>query len=433
MEWYFQLFFFCEDFQDCHFSEMPGKKVLTKSVVRRIAEYTFVVVFSACITLIIMSFKSRNFSKIINFSKGKVINPSFEDSEENKKIVEYAKIAFNTYAKHCSDADEIYLETHKCKRSDGFVSTAVQSLETLYLLKLNPEFKKAKSIVLEHLQPKKIGWVNRAQFWNKCIGSLIGAFRLSQDSDLIHLAFTLADSVIDLQTSKLPTHINIAKHQSSNAEWLNSSVPISEVLAGVPELLTLYAISGQDKYKKAADHIIAKISKISETPPHYVHFRTFQPVEIGTIFKIDGNILDYYNNLAILSGITENEKIKEKLESINSNINEVYSKELTFDHLFTKQLYSRIGIALMFSGHLDVKSNFYFDQTIRENWRTITDFRFRGNPLRALLEHDQTEFNKVVNHVLNYTKLNDGFTGQLYTNKKRWVKSGVQNLSLIHI
>ena len=237
--------------------------------IKRYIKVLNVVAFTALLTLILIRYmKTPQFSK-------KSITFKILKSDEKTTIMEALKRAFDTYYKFCSDYDEVYPASHKCKNSQGFYASAVESLEALYLLGMKEHFLKAKKVVLNNLVPEKIEWVNRKSFWSKCIGSLIGIYRLSGENSFLDRAISLSERMISLQSrAKQAQFVNFKTGKAMREEWLNDTISLSDLTAGLPELVALYNITGSSRYLTVANQIISHFPDMSKAFGHYYSTKT---------------------------------------------------------------------------------------------------------------------------------------------------------------
>lgn len=406
---------------------MSQPKLFKRSFIRKVAEYVFIIVFSVTITFVVMNFtRKRNTSKY-HIKTTKSFITELQKNDLAQLVVQETARAFNIYADNCPKSDEIQPKTKKCHNSFGFVATAVESLELLYILGLKNEFKKAKSIVMENLQISKLNWINRAEFWNRCIGGLIGAFQLTQDKDFIKLALNLADSLLSIQKTRYPMYVHLGKQASSNPDWLNTTVPISSIISGVPELLTLTKITGDEKFQNSALYTISQLAKLDSKINNFINYRTLSGNSDKNLYNFDKNLIDYYRILAISNLINPHEQIQLRLEALDKKIDSKYPSNIVFEIEHAKMLFAKNGFSLNFNGDSSVAKCDIFSHVSRNNPRNIVDFKFSSASLIYAAEKYPEKLEYIIMNMLNQTKLEDGYSGKIFTTKLRWIPSNIQN------
>ena len=399
-----------------HFSYLRMKKYL------KVAN---IVAFTSLITLILIRFmKTPSFSK-------KSYSFKILKSEEKTIVSETLKKAFDTYLKYCSDYDEVFPASHQCKNSQGFYASAVESLEVLYLLGMKEEFSKAKKIVLNNLIPEKIQWVNRKSFWNKCIGSLIGIYTLTGDSSFLEKAILFSEKIFSMQTkTKYAQYLNFKTGKVMKDEWLNNTVSLSDLTAGLPELLVLHNLTGANKYLTVANQIISHFPDLSKTYGHYYSIKTGQIMKEPLLYQMDGHIIDAYNSLLRAYLIRPIPTLLKKIEAFQFNVpgsNSILQSSALLETQRLMQLIDQeVSIDKFETEIVNKLSDFEIENI--ENNKEIIGFNFEGEFLRALLFNDkQEEFESIYFKSFDKLEYGDGFSGLMHTSSGRWLPTGIQN------
>jgi hypothetical protein len=383
----------------------------------------------ATLTIIMRSEGTKN-------KKNVVFN--IADSTEKAKLVKAAKSAFSVYEKYCSNFDEVRPKTRECTNYYGFYATAVESLETFYLLGMKEQFNKAKKIVVKKLLPKEIGWVNRQEFWSRCIGSLIGTYILSGEHIFLERAAMFADKLINLQGRfpRFPTFVNFKLNKKEGTPWKNESISLSDITVGLPELFTLYNLTGVVKYLSAANQIISSVPEERSARKQFVNDITLKEIDFDRgLYEMDGHTIDMYNSLANSYLLTKNKIIFKKIKSLKKNFNNPGNVLTSSDVIETVRLMGKINVPITISSFKNDVINAYSDfQNLFKNHsrRTIQGFNFESQPLRAMLFTGKLdEFAKGYMESFDQFKCGDGYCGKMQTSSGRWISSGIQNSAFL--
>ena len=392
---------------------------------KRYFQIANIIGFTAIITLFLMRFfkKTDLIRKSYNF---KIFN-----SESKTIITEAAANAFDTYEKYCSDADEVYPLSHECKNSQGFYASAVESLESLYLLGLKNQYAKAKKIVLNKLLPNEIGWVNRAAFWSRCIGSLIGIHILSGESEYINRATLFAEKLIALQMrTNYPQYVNFKKMQAMNAKWLNETVSISDMTAGLPELIALANLTGINKFMTYSNQIVGHFPLLKKKFGHYYDLKQKTVIKEPMLYPMDSHVIDAYNSLLRAYLLKPTPILLKKIQML-------YFENPKEDSIFQSQSLLETSRLMELTGqNIDLKQFHkaaiqYFNefQIFKKlSKRTIINFNFNAQMLHSLIAKDEiAEFDSIYFNSFEKLKYGDGYSGMMHTSNDRWVHSGLQN------
>jgi len=211
-----------------------------------------------CVNSVFISLNSPKFEPVL-FRKPFECKINTED----ENYIEISGIIRNSYISYinvCSDYDNIK-DDESCEKSNGFFSSLFESLESLYLFGHNDLLLESK-IRISKINIREIEWVSKREFWGRCIGSLIGIYHLSNDHFYLEIAERFACICMDIDQAPIPlcSIINFNKSLCKSVQW-NHGVHISDILAGLPELLSLYYITNSANYLYYAHSIINEVIK----------------------------------------------------------------------------------------------------------------------------------------------------------------------------
>ncbi|EAY18042.1 hypothetical protein TVAG_113860 [Trichomonas vaginalis G3] len=220
-------------------------------------------------------------------------------SEIFKKLQKHGEFAFKSYFNNCLGHDEIRPITKRCLDPYGISSTLLESVETLYLLNLTDLYKQAYDYIRDNFSCYNIGWVGRAEFYSRVIGSLIGSYLLTGDkmfytkmAECGHLAFS-----VDKLTKYPKPFINIQKrdYQSKSTQFGNL---INTYTAGLPEMATMYQLTGNADYLNYFTRVARKIPARKNGLPFTVLLNKF--LFPATMYSgPNGWISSFFNNYVL--------------------------------------------------------------------------------------------------------------------------------------
>ena len=304
-----------------------------------------------CIISILFSFK---FLLVIqNYFKDKDFIDKFNKNEENinlindfpkylhgnyskKLIVQKAmEFAFTSYFNYCFNSDEIRPITKQCMNTYGFQSSLIESLEALLLLNLTNLYSIAKKRIKDGFQCNKMNSdLVRAEIFERGIASLIGAYILTNDKNLLKMADNCADSIINIDNKYyFPRSVLNFKNNKENDRSFENGTSIHEIISGIPEILALYKINRNEKYLKFVKDILSKLLNIyQKTGIIYGFYDSLTGLNKtnAAINKFDREYLFRIFSLCLKLDIDDPVLIKsfEKMIEINQNKN---------NHLITKR------------------------------------------------------------------------------------------------
>eukprot|EP00854_Cymbomonas_tetramitiformis_P012293 gene12293-14519_t len=146
--------------------------------------------------------------------------------------------AWGAYEKHAFGKDE--LKPVSCEGEDSFSGlgvTLVDSLDTMLLMGLMPQFKRARNWVAEHFLPRSMAAKGRLPRINvfettiRVVGGLISAYDLSGDAVLLEKAVYLVDRILPAfnTSTGIPFgEVDLNSGLGRNPQWTSGFSILSE-------------------------------------------------------------------------------------------------------------------------------------------------------------------------------------------------------------
>lgn len=372
---------------------------------------------------------------------------SFETNQKNQlttKIQEAVSNSFNEYFQQCSNHDEYRPKTGECLSQFGFSATVFESLEVLYILDLKKEFQKAKNFIMKTFSLNQAEWINRREFWSRCIGSLLSTYILTSDSFFLMKAIEYSNSI--LQISITAPYVNVESKKYRNLEWIEGT-SLTDIVAGLPELFTLSKLTNNESYSLKYLTILNNIPTFSNNSIfNFYNLETKKPIFDFSSFG--NNIIDFFHILSIAYSIKPMKSLKEILSNflnyiqMDENQYCVYSR---YSSLFdTISIIDKNNIKIQnfenFSNFLNVVNYFlenqkdFFESNCSYNY--YLPFRFDASLLRAFIRSSNEPSEKVESKVLNFIKdsfdvchSRNGFSGLLKINSNDVMSNNIQHSS----
>ncbi|KAI9094578.1 glycoside hydrolase [Phlyctochytrium arcticum] len=201
------------------------------------------------------------------------------DEEKLKVVREMMSFAWDKYIEIGPGADEIRPEAkipHNWYGGSSFLSTPVDSLDTLHIMGLTSRYKVAKQMVLDKLNYEIDTHINVFETTIRVLGGLLAAYELDGDDRLLALAKQLGDKLIgvfDTPTGLPIGHWNMKKGNPEGP--MGSTVNLAEIGTLQVEFQYLSDVTGDPKYAEKA----LKVYDVLHDTPH--------PVK--GLYKIDHN------------------------------------------------------------------------------------------------------------------------------------------------
>ena len=410
---------------------------LKRGKIKDILSYLVISLFTFTAVMLIMVNKNIKIEQISLFTKFQNEKFILQNQENIQEFIKYLKNtvreSFTTYLDYCPLADEINLKTKECINNYNFSTTLLESLETLYLLDMKDLISKANKYI-KKFSCNDIEWVNKRELWSRGIGSLIGAFLLSNDRLYLKKATECANIIIsNKENNMFAPFINLKTGQFHYRPRENEMFQLSDSTAGLPELLSLYALTNDNSYNKVFNKLLLSLPN-NENETFYSLYSPKHKNEHSKDNKLNAKTLGFYYNLAISSKLTKN-------KVIHSKYIKHFSKNLEFNND-----YSRAQIpVLLVSQLLDEKynrqnellHNIIKDYSLPYSFLTKTGpnqlqtFSFDGSYLLYLLKNgDVSKIIELVMTTLNFCRTNDGISGVARSmNEERIYFTNIQHSS----
>ena len=177
--------------------------------------------------------------------------------------------AFDGYAEHAWGRDELRPVSNRSRDNwGGLAVTMVDSLDTLLLMGLTEQYKRARDWLVDNL-PARLGAAVDVPFFEvviRCLGGLLGAHTLSGDVALLDLAEKLGDKLLRAfdSPSGLPfCTVNLAHGNASCPRSdFGYSIPLAELGSVQLEFGALAVLLGRPEIAVAADGALRTLRRL---------------------------------------------------------------------------------------------------------------------------------------------------------------------------
>ena len=146
--------------------------------------------------------------------------------------------------------------------------TIVDSLDTLWLAGLSAEFAEARAWVTSSLNLNIDSTVNLFEVTIRVLGGLLSAYYLTQDAVFLDRATDLGDRLMGGFTQShtpIPfASVNLRSRAGVRAHFAGGASSTSEVTTLQLEFAYLSALTGDDRFRRAADAVIAHIDGLNK-------------------------------------------------------------------------------------------------------------------------------------------------------------------------
>ena len=177
--------------------------------------------------------------------------------------------AFDGYAEHAWGRDELRPVTNRSRDNwGGLAVTMIDSLDTLLLMGLTEQYKRARDWLVDNL-PARLGAAVDVPFFEvviRCLGGLLGAHTLSGDAALLDLAEQLGDKLLRAfdSPSGLPfCTVNLAHGNAScPPSDFGYSIPLAELGSVQLEFGALAVLLDRREIAVAADGALRTLRRL---------------------------------------------------------------------------------------------------------------------------------------------------------------------------
>ncbi|KAJ7597859.1 glycoside hydrolase [Mycena floridula] len=191
---------------------------------------------------------------------------STADLGKRNAVVTAFKHAWRAYERDAMGSDEYHPIAHKGTNltdAGGIGYTVIDSIDTMLIMGLEDDYKRARSWVKNKLDFDKDGIFNTFETTIRVLGGLLSAYHLSSNDPLyLKKAVDLADRMLPVfdTPSGLPfAQINLAKRKGVKNTDFPDLVSAAEVATLQLELRYLSHLTGNEIYWEKAEHVMKLI------------------------------------------------------------------------------------------------------------------------------------------------------------------------------
>ena len=330
--------------------------------------------------------------------------------------------SFELYWNNCLGFSEIQLNPISCIESNGFPNTLIESIETFLLLN---ETKNVENIIYwlknKNFKCTNINWISIEFFWGKVIGSFIGSYLLSNNSYFLDLAENCTLNYLNLMDNSLnyPFKINLNESKFKKHSFTNSTV-LTDIIIGVPELISLYKITNKNIYFENA---LQKLSDLPNLP-----FNQFWKIEfnkpIENFFESDYYNFSFLYYLSLIELIYPMKFTKNLIDLIITN------KTFNFNFINFKYLKNLIKLNYLNENNLKEFINDFLNCFLNKkinnfNYITCLDFDTSIFEFLDTIDFPETYFNLTTNY--NYK---GGLSNICLSNDLNFLYNSIQSSEL---
>eukprot|EP00741_Cyanophora_paradoxa_P023313 tig00000254_g22520.t1 len=197
----------------------------------------------------------------------RVFPPPGPDAERMQAVRDGFLHAWRGYEKFAWGRDEVR-PVSKQGGDDfgGTGATLVDSLDTLWIMGLKDEFEAARNWVADHLTWHDKGDVSFFETTIRCLGGLLAAYDLSGDAVFLEKARQLGDRLMPAfgtPTGIPHSTVNLGSGVAHSPAWAAGSATLAEVATVQLEFTQLSHHTGDPKYAKAANAVIAHLERLN--------------------------------------------------------------------------------------------------------------------------------------------------------------------------
>jgi len=197
----------------------------------------------------------RNCSEVMEIRE---LYEKYESVEKaSEAVVSAFKHAWKGYSKFCYGQDELRPVSRGCINQFGMGLTLIDSLDTLHIMGLEEEFKKAREWVKRSFRAKVHKEVSVFETIIRVLGGLLSAYGLSKDKVFLDKAVELAEQLSPALHGELPkSKINLATGQIGTHGWAPNVAIIAEVGSLQVEMWYLSEASKDAKWNDYGEKVI---------------------------------------------------------------------------------------------------------------------------------------------------------------------------------
>ncbi|XP_065197853.1 endoplasmic reticulum mannosyl-oligosaccharide 1,2-alpha-mannosidase-like [Sycon ciliatum] len=193
-------------------------------------------------------------------------------NERQQKVIEMFRHAWKGYKAHAWGHDELKPISKSSSEWFHLGLTLVDSLDTMWIMGLKPEFQEARDWVATQLNMDQDRDVNLFETTIRVLGGLLSTYHMSQDPMFLEKAKDLGDRLLSAfgTSSGIPySDINLHTHRAHGPKWSPES-STAEVTTLQLEFRYLTHLTGDKKYQQAADRSMDVVQALNR-PDSLVH------------------------------------------------------------------------------------------------------------------------------------------------------------------
>ncbi|KAJ6846522.1 mannosyl-oligosaccharide 1,2-alpha-mannosidase MNS1-like [Iris pallida] len=187
------------------------------------------------------------------------------NSQRREKVKDAMLHAWNSYEKYAWGQDELQPQSKNGINSfGGLGATLVDSLDTLYIMGLEDQFKKAREWVANSLDFNKDYEASVFETTIRVVGGLLSAYDLSGDEIFLEKAKDISDRLLPAwdTPSGIPyNRINLANGNAHNPGWTGGDSILADSGTEQLEFIALSQRTGDLKYQQKAENVITQLQK----------------------------------------------------------------------------------------------------------------------------------------------------------------------------
>ncbi|CAM6058738.1 unnamed protein product [Sphagnum tenellum] len=187
-------------------------------------------------------------------------------TEDRRSQVKAAMLhAWSSYEKYAWGFDELQPQSRRgVNHFGGLGASIIDSLDTLYIMGLQPQFNKARDWVAENLHFNKNYDASVFETTIRVLGGLLSAYDLTAEKMFLTKAKEIADRLLpawDTRTGIPYTTINLDSGRAYNPGWTGGSSVLADLGTEQVEFIGLSQRTGDPKYKQKVENAIKQLRK----------------------------------------------------------------------------------------------------------------------------------------------------------------------------
>ncbi|KAE9609876.1 hypothetical protein Lal_00006344 [Lupinus albus] len=186
--------------------------------------------------------------------------------QRREKVKDAMLHAWTSYENYAWGMDELKPETRIGVDSfGGLGATLVDSLDTLYIMGLDSQFKRAREWIAKSLYFNKDIEVSVFETTIRVLGGLLSAYDLSDDKLFLEKARDIADRLLPAwkTPSGIPfNRINLANGNANNPRWQRGNSILADSGSEQLEFIALSQRTKDPKYQQKVEKVIKELRRI---------------------------------------------------------------------------------------------------------------------------------------------------------------------------